>query len=65
MHASKADLPAMVIGEYDGRTVDWSDFRVLRTDNGKVELLYRGLEGRPGRGPIPNVCLGMRPTTIA
>jgi len=28
MHASKADLPAMVIGEYDGRTVDWGDFRV-------------------------------------
>ena len=28
MHASKADLPAMVIGEYEGRTVDWGDFRV-------------------------------------
>ena len=28
MHASRADLPAMVIGEYEGRTVDWGDFRV-------------------------------------
>jgi hypothetical protein len=28
MHASKADLTAMVIGEYEGRTVDWGDFRV-------------------------------------
>jgi hypothetical protein len=28
MHASKADLPAMVIGEYEGRTIDWGDFRV-------------------------------------
>ena len=28
MHASKANVPAMVIGEYEGRTVDWGDFRV-------------------------------------
>jgi hypothetical protein len=28
MHASKADLAAMVIGDYEGRTVDWGDFRV-------------------------------------
>jgi hypothetical protein len=28
MHASKADLPATVFGDYDGRTVDWGDFRV-------------------------------------
>jgi hypothetical protein len=28
MHASRADLPATVIGEYEGRTVDWGDFRV-------------------------------------
>jgi len=28
MHASKADLPAMVLGEYEGRTVDWGDFRI-------------------------------------
>jgi hypothetical protein len=28
MRASKADLPAMVLGEYEGRTVDWAGTRV-------------------------------------
>jgi hypothetical protein len=28
MHASRADLPATVLGEYEGRSVDWSDFRL-------------------------------------
>ena len=28
MHASKADLPAMVLDEYEGRTVDWDGTRV-------------------------------------
>src|SRR3954453_8418433 len=28
MHVSKADLPAMTFGDYEGRTVDWSDMRV-------------------------------------
>src|SRR3954469_25915422 len=28
MHASRADLPATVIGDYEGRVVDWGDFRV-------------------------------------
>ena len=28
MHVSKADLEPMVLGEYEGRTVDWGDFRV-------------------------------------
>jgi hypothetical protein len=27
MHASKADLPAMVLGEYEGRTIDWGELR--------------------------------------
>jgi hypothetical protein len=28
MRASKADLPATVVGEYEGRTVDWGEFRI-------------------------------------
>jgi hypothetical protein len=28
MHTSRADLPATVFGDYEGRTVDWGDFRV-------------------------------------
>jgi hypothetical protein len=28
MHASRADLPATVFGDYEGRTVDWGEFRV-------------------------------------
>jgi hypothetical protein len=28
MHASKADLPAVVVGDYEGRTVDWDGFRL-------------------------------------
>ena len=28
MHVSKADLEPVVMGEYEGRTVDWGDFRV-------------------------------------
>jgi hypothetical protein len=28
MHASKADLPATVVGDYEGRTVDWDGTRV-------------------------------------
>ena len=28
MHASKADLPATVLGDYEGRTVDWGEFRL-------------------------------------
>ena len=28
MRASKADLPATVLGEYEGRTVDWGEIRV-------------------------------------
>ena len=28
MHASKADLPAQVMGEYEGRFVDWEGTRV-------------------------------------
>ena len=28
MHASRADLPATILGDYEGRTVDWDDFRV-------------------------------------
>ena len=27
MHVSKADLPAMVFGEYEGRSVDWGELR--------------------------------------
>ena len=36
------------------RLLDWGDFRVLRFEAGKVELLYRGVEGRGGRGPVPD-----------
>ncbi len=28
MHASKADLPATVLGDYEGHSVDWGDFRL-------------------------------------
>ena len=28
MHASRADLPAQVLGEYEGRFVDWGETRV-------------------------------------
>ena len=28
MHVSKAELPAMVMGEYEGRSVDAGDFRI-------------------------------------
>jgi hypothetical protein len=28
MRASNADLPATVVGEYEGRTVDWGEFRI-------------------------------------
>jgi hypothetical protein len=28
MHVSKADLEPTVIGEYEGRTVDWGGFRI-------------------------------------
>ena len=28
MRASRADLPATTIGEYEGHTVDWDGFRV-------------------------------------
>ena len=28
MHASRADLPATILGEYEGRTVDWGEMRV-------------------------------------
>jgi hypothetical protein len=28
MHASKADLPAMVFADYEGRTVDWDGIRL-------------------------------------
>jgi hypothetical protein len=28
MHASRADLPSTVLGEYEGRTVDWGEFRL-------------------------------------
>jgi hypothetical protein len=28
MHASRADLPATVLGDYEGRSVDWGDFRI-------------------------------------
>jgi hypothetical protein len=28
MHTSRADLPATVFGDYEGRSVDWGDFRV-------------------------------------
>ena len=28
MHASRADLPAMVLGEYEGRTVDAGEIRI-------------------------------------
>jgi hypothetical protein len=28
MHVSKAELPAMVLGEYEGRTVDAGEFRI-------------------------------------
>jgi methyl-accepting chemotaxis protein len=36
------------------RLLDWGDFRVLRMDGAKVELLYRGAEGRADRGPVPH-----------
>jgi methyl-accepting chemotaxis protein len=35
------------------RLLDWGDFRVTRFENGETKLLYRGLEGRADRGPIP------------
>ena len=28
MHASRADLPAQVLGDYEGRFVDWGETRV-------------------------------------
>jgi hypothetical protein len=28
MHASKAELPAQVLGDYEGRTVEWGELRV-------------------------------------
>ena len=28
MHASRADLPATVLGEYEGRSVDWGELRL-------------------------------------
>ena len=28
MHVSKAELPAMVMGEYEGRSVDAGEFRI-------------------------------------
>jgi methyl-accepting chemotaxis protein len=34
--------------------LDWGDFRVIRFDGEKTELLYRGQEGRADRGPVPN-----------
>lgn len=36
------------------RLLDWGDFRVIRFDGTKTEVLYRGAEGRADRGPIPN-----------
>jgi hypothetical protein len=28
MHASRADLPANVVGDYEGRSADWGEFRL-------------------------------------
>ena len=28
MHASRAELPATVLGDYEGRSVDWGEFRL-------------------------------------
>jgi hypothetical protein len=28
MHASRADLPATVLGDYEGRSVDWGELRL-------------------------------------
>ncbi len=36
------------------RLLDWGDFRVIRFDGERAEVLYRGAEGRADRGPIPN-----------
>ncbi|MEO7334461.1 MAG: methyl-accepting chemotaxis protein [Gemmatimonadales bacterium] len=36
------------------RLLDWGDFRVMRFQGGRAELLYRGAEGRADRGAVPN-----------
>lgn len=36
------------------RLLDWGDFRVVRFDAGQTEMIYRAVEGRHDRGPIPD-----------
>ena len=59
MHASKADLPAMVIGEYEGRMVDCGRLpRRVRVDAGAVPA-RRVAVRRPARRPLPVPALGL------
>jgi hypothetical protein len=49
MHASKADLPAMALGEYDGRTADSGEWRIaFESMPGQFPLDDSPFRGLPG-----------------
>ncbi|HEU4569142.1 MAG TPA: methyl-accepting chemotaxis protein [Gemmatimonadales bacterium] len=50
LQESCAEIEAMA-----HRLLDWGDFRVLRMEGERTELLYRAEQGRADRGPVPDL----------
>jgi methyl-accepting chemotaxis protein len=47
------------------RLLDWSDFRVYRVEGTALSLAYRGVNGRPDRGDLPDQLVELRREAIA
>jgi methyl-accepting chemotaxis protein len=47
------------------RLLDWSDFRVYRLEGAALSLAYRGVNGRPDRGDMPDELHSLRREAIA
>jgi methyl-accepting chemotaxis protein len=47
------------------RLLDWNDFRVYRVEGTALNLAYRGTNGRPDRGDMPDELIDLRRAAIA